>query len=700
MLTTDSRIIIWDTGSWDQTRTVSLRGREVSEASGLAFSPDGQLLAAAGGDGIVSIVEADTAKEIRRMRVPGGAFLGVTFSPDGTRVTAMPNFGGDIPVWDVATGRQLLSLPATGGSLDADYSPDGDEIATVNSEAGIEIWNAHEGGDPIRILEGHTGPVWGVEYSPDGTLLASAGDDGTARLWDTTTGKQVMALHGHSGTVFGVRFTPDGTRVLTAGSDGTLRLWDISPSGSREFLTLGHASEVSGVEYSPDGSRLLTLDNHAYARLWDASTGQVLGGAADVGEFQPDFSPDGSSFSAPSWAPAIRDSNTGRVLQNLPLSQGDWLLATAYSPDGSMIAGSLGDTAAPGTVLVWDASTGDQLRQLGQLASEYEAVKDLAYSPDGTVLAGMERTGLVRFWDAQSGDEVGTFKAQSANGTTVTFSRDGSLLATAGADGAILWDMPSGRKLMTLTGHSSAVADVAFSHDGRLVATVGQDQTARVWDVDTGREVITLYGHTAPLTGVAFSPDGTKLATSSLDGTARVYLLQTNDIIRLARSRLLRGFTDSECRQYLHLDSCPPSMAPAPAGPAPAASEPLGPEGAFRMTVTAKDLLGAGFPRKDVKYNVGDWTLSMSAGRFRLHQNHPSGYPWETSGSYVVEDGRIIFTDEDPGCFSTAISTRWRLRDQTLSFADTEELTPCGATGDYLATLGTLFESQDWSRVP
>ncbi|HEX6581142.1 MAG TPA: hypothetical protein VF195_09765, partial [Actinomycetota bacterium] len=78
-------------------------------------------------------------------------------------------------------------------------------------------------------------------------------------------------------------------------------------------------------------------------------------------------------------------------------------------------------------------------------------------------------------------------------------------------------------------------------------------------------------------------PDGTKLASVGLDGILRVYVLPMDELVRLARGRVTRGFTERECRQYLHLAACTAALArpprPSVDSGSSAATDPVGPEG-------------------------------------------------------------------------------------------------------------------------
>lgn len=702
----DDRAIVWDTTSGERLLDVEIG----DGAGGASFGPDGDRLVAPGPDGDVRILDASTGAEIMAFGGADGPYCTSTFSPDGERVAASgcPGlFSSHGAVWDADSGRRLLTLEDADGITGIVYSPDGDRLLSRGSDVAT-VSDAHTGEELLR-LEGHAGDVFGVAFSRDGTRLATGGADGTARIWDAESGEELLRLAGHEGIVALVDFSPDGTRLLTGGGDGTARVWDVSVTAGAEWWSRDASSGgIATVSYSADGTHLLASGAYGTGGwVFASSTGEKLTALRWAWE-EAAFSPDGSTVVGSTWdESADRDANvhlmdatSGELVRELAVS--GWVPSVAYSPDGTLLAAGFGDTdLGAGRAVVWEASSGRRVQVLGPSRPGHD-ISGLAFGPDGSLLAVLNSRGRLDVWRVDSGEELLSVQAHSGFAADVAFSPDGTRLATAGADGAAVWSIPSGRKLISLS-IGAQVDGVAFNPDGTLIATVGEDRAVRIWEADAGREILNIQGLIATTTDIAFSPDGTRLATGDDDGVVRVYALRIEDLVRLARQRLTRGLTDHECLQYLHLEPCPASLAGPLATPgSPSSTIAAGPTGAYRATIDEQDLVRHGFPKAGAANEIGEYTLGLFDGRFRLQQRQVDGERWETSGTYTVSGDRMVFTESaDARCAGNRWSATWQLEGANLTFSAIsstfDEICVTERIGD--AWIEAVLGSRAWGLV-
>ena len=212
---------------WDVTNPVAPKTlqRKVHEPIYLSFSPDSSRLVSTS-RGKPTVWDCATGGKSDLLDGSLKYLSGLAISPDGNLIAAARiGINGKVAIWNANTKEPLHDLKAFVTSVG--FSPDGRFLAAVFQET-VEFWDV-EAAKQLFELKGHADEVYGFAFSPDGTRLATAGADNVALLWDTESGKMVLKLEGHSDKVTSIAFSPDGRQLATSSWDKTLKIWDGTP---------------------------------------------------------------------------------------------------------------------------------------------------------------------------------------------------------------------------------------------------------------------------------------------------------------------------------------------------------------------------------------------------------------------------------------------------------------------------------------
>jgi WD40 repeat protein len=273
---------------------------DLSKVTALTFSPDGRVLAVAGGtpgeSGGVHLFDWEKIKPTvapanlapttlaPTLTIPGFDDLAtsVAFSPNGTRL-AISSADHSVQVFSIRSNSAKAVLEFTladhsGSVLALGFTANGGMLVTASADRSIKVWDLSSG-KLLRTFSNHTAIVHCLAFRPlekrnDNSApvyCATGSDDKTVRIWQPEIGRMVRIVRQHEGPILALAYSRDGAKLFSAGAEGIVRVID-ADSDTIQQQWKAHDDWIYSLALSPDGKVLATGDWSGHVKLWDVQT--------------------------------------------------------------------------------------------------------------------------------------------------------------------------------------------------------------------------------------------------------------------------------------------------------------------------------------------------------------------------------------------------------------------------------------------
>jgi len=405
----------------------------VGNMGSMAFSPDRRTLAVGNcvrdaiskscAQGKVVLLDTNTYQSLSPTLIAHSAGItGLAFSPNG-KMLASVGEDGEIMLWDL-NKRQLSGeslFKHTKGLACVAFSPDGKMLASGTMDGTVFLWELGTQ-QPARRLKESGSPVWSVAFSPASKLLASGGDDNFVVLWDVEAGESqgTRLVHGDHVRTVAFYASPDGERVLSSSLDTAISVWDAKSRQVAYPKFGGHTEYVESVAFSQDGKLLALADKDATLILLDIENRAELN--LPLAE-RVENNIVGNSLRQESWEMSRLRPFSGHTTAPNRLT---------FSDDGSLLASAGRD----GVIILWNTAQMSPLVQslptnkakeqdtpaIRSECKRQDGEQECSMSPDGKIMARIMFTSIrcaagaeekacvdvgIRLWDTATGFPIG-----------------------------------------------------------------------------------------------------------------------------------------------------------------------------------------------------------------------------------------------------------------------------------------------------
>ncbi|HZZ80657.1 MAG TPA: hypothetical protein VFE62_19295 [Gemmataceae bacterium] len=452
----------------------------------------------------------------------------LAYSPNGAMLVAG---GGNDPVrvWNPKTGELMHQINEPGANALA-FTPSSDTLLIAGSQRKIRFWNFDQKKE-TGVLEGHEATIKAIAVSPDLSTIVSGSQDGAVIIWMMQTKRPFgPTLKAHNGEVTAVAFTPDkeSSFFVTASNDRTIKVWSIEGMSATVKTTLDAQCGVLALAFSADGKTLYSAGDDNLIRRWDFPSGKQSGTFKGHEDIVVSVAVRGDMLISSGFDKTIRfwDAKTTALKRTLPTSQGN---CDAFAITSAADFFATGGTS--NTIRIFEAGNG---KEVAFAPGPQSGLAGMALSPDNKRVASVTSEGQVQVYSTD-GKLITKWDSKQIGDVQIAFTPDGKALVTADND-IRFWNIETGAQIGQVPAAGlDTVQAFAFSPDSKTIAIARRSAQIELVDWQNKKSLVTLK-YPGLLYAVAWSPDGKKIAAG---GGAKIFLWDS-------QGNLIRSFDVKE----------------------------------------------------------------------------------------------------------------------------------------------------------
>ena len=515
---------IWDSKS-DLIRTPSWRfkGNANQNQENLlcvAWSPDGQRLAAGSADGVLRIMNLANDEVLHEIRGLDKRIDSLSWSPDGSLVACAGNSKeGGVRVWNAITGTQVAEYGLERTFRQLAFARNSAYLIAAGSAGECDIIDI-KNVEQSRRFKAHEGGISDLSVSPTEMVFATTGGGGVVRCWSIATADPLATYYGHDVSAYSVAWDKAGHKLVTGSKDDRVKIWAFPYAGKPPQWKWKYR----------DSNGLISTKTWLYAEPSETEK-VVFKGPEFFGELKRLQNAFGEGTQIPDdeaikrYIESARSGNLPRLtsLTHVPsLDNSTQLISIVWAPDLSRLL-TFRDRERK-EIDLW--STDKPIKQ--KIGYSIKIGFDVSWSDDSSRFAiadqALYSVGRVSAYDASTGKSLYQKAQNDENMASVVWNPSGTRLASGTRSGVIcVWDAQDGKLLAKSEAHQSAISSLAFSPDGGRIASTSNDGQVRILDSETAEEMLGVKEGIPRIFRLAWNPDGKQLSGLNGEGEVMVW---------------------------------------------------------------------------------------------------------------------------------------------------------------------------------